>query len=146
MPRRKPSRTALRRRGRAERPAERGDAARVSEGRGYAPRVSEGRGFAPRVLGELERAGSPLTPDELAKRLRVHKSERGARGALGEALAALERTGEVVRNRAGSLLVAKRIAVVAGRVEGHADGHGFLVPDEGGAPLFIPPAEMRQAI
>jgi len=49
-----------------------------------------------------------------------------------------------VQNRAGSLLVAKRIALVAGRVEGHPDGHGFLVPDEPGNSIFLPPAEMRQ--
>ena len=95
------------------------------------------------ILEALERAGSPLTPDELAKRLRIHKH---ARSELDAALAALERAGEVVRNRAGSLLVAKRISVVAGRIEGHPDGHGFLIPDDGGASVFVPPAEMRQVI
>lgn len=49
----------------------------------------------------------------------------------------------MVQNRAGALLVSKRISLVAGRVEGHPDGHGFLVPDEGGPPVFLPPAEMR---
>jgi len=52
----------------------------------------------------------------------------------------------VVQNRAGALLVAKRIALVAGRVEGHPDGHGFLEPDDGGPRVFLPPAEMREVI
>ena len=95
------------------------------------------------VLHALERAGTPLSPDELAKRLRVQKSERRAFNA---ALADLERAGEVVQNRAGALLVAKRLALVAGRIEGHPDGHGFLYPDDGSAQVFLPPAEFRQVM
>ena len=52
----------------------------------------------------------------------------------------------MVKNRAGSLLVATRLALLAGRVEGHRDGHGFLVPDDGGPQVFLPPAEMRQVL
>jgi ribonuclease R len=93
------------------------------------------------ILRELERAGAPLTPEEIAQRLRV---QRSAGRELDAGIAALVRAGDVVQNRAGALLVAKRIALVAGRVEGHADGHGFLVPDDGGAPVFLAAAEMRQ--
>ncbi|HYT47377.1 MAG TPA: ribonuclease R, partial [Burkholderiales bacterium] len=93
------------------------------------------------IQRELERAGAPLTPDEIAQRLRVHGS---ARREFDAGIAALERAGDVVQNRAGALLIAKRIALVAGRVEGHPDGHGFLIPDEGGAPVFLAAAEMRQ--
>ena len=93
------------------------------------------------ILRALERAASPLTPEEISKRLHVPKNERRS---LRAALSSLERSGAVVQNRAGSLLVAKRIAAVAGRMEGHPDGHGFLIPDDGGPSVFIPPAEMRQ--
>jgi ribonuclease R len=115
----KQKRTALRRRSRAER---------------IAPGTRE-------ILDALNAARAPFTADELAKRLRI---ERSARHAFHQALAELERSGEVVRNRAGSLLVARRIAVVAGRVEGHPDGHGFLIPDEAGQSIFLPADEMRQ--
>ena len=43
-----------------------------------------------------------MRPDELAQRLRVSRHERRD---FDVALAALERSGEVVRNRAGALLV-----------------------------------------
>jgi ribonuclease R len=120
----KPRKTALRRRLRGERPAPVGD-------------------YAREILEALNRAGAPLTADELAARLEVKARERRAFDAgLGE----LERAGELVQNRAGSLLVAKRIALVAGRIEGHPDGHGFLVPDDGSPSVFIPPAEMREVI
>ncbi|HEX7053353.1 MAG TPA: ribonuclease R [Burkholderiales bacterium] len=117
----KPTRTALRRRARSERAAPKDD-------------------YAEEILRELERAGEPLTAKELAKRLAVRP--RGRR-RFAEGVAALERSGEVVQNRAGALLVARRIALVAGRVEGHPDGHGFLIPDQGGPAIFLPPHEMR---
>ncbi|MBV8032888.1 MAG: ribonuclease R [Betaproteobacteria bacterium] len=122
MSRKKPSRTALRRRSRAE--------------RGHAEHASS-------ILSELERAREPLTPKELAQRLRIARAERED---FEKDIAALERAGEVVRNRAGALLVARRIAVVAGRIEGHPDGHGFLAPDDGGASIFLPANEMRQVL
>jgi ribonuclease R len=121
----KAKKTALRRRSRAERPQVAAPA--------YAHEIREA----------LNRAGAPLTPRELAERLEIKKRERQA---FAEALGALERAGEVVENRAGALLLAKRIALVAGRIEGHADGHGFLVPDEGGPSVFLPPAEMREVM
>jgi ribonuclease R len=122
LSKKKARRTALRRRSRGE--------------RNEAPGGDYGR----QILRELEAAGEPLTPKELAARLDIRARERHAFNA---GLAALERAGGVVKNRAGSLLVAKRIALVAGRVEGHPDGHGFLVPDETGPSIFLPPHEMR---
>ena len=119
MSKKKAKRTALRRRSRSDRDAPDGQ----------------------RILAVLDAARAPLTPDELAARLHV---ARHARREFERALAALERAGDVVRNRAGSLLVAKRIALIAGRVEGHPDGHGFLIPDEPGNSIFLPAAEMRQ--
>ena len=95
------------------------------------------------ILHALELAGEPLTPKELAKRLRIQRPQLAA---FERSLAALERAGEIVRNRAGALLVAKRIAVVAGRIEGHPDGHGFLRPDDGGPQVYLAPAEMRQVL
>ena len=94
-----------------------------------------------RILGALNAARAPLTREELAARLHF---PRHARREFERSLAELERAGDVVQNRAGSLLVSRRLALVAGRVEGHPDGHGFLVPDEGGATIFLTPAEMRQ--
>jgi ribonuclease R len=101
--------------------------------------------YGEEILGAIERAGAPLTLAEL--RAAVAIQGRGGelrRAAFNEALGALERAGRVVKNRAGSFLAAKRIDVIAGRIEGHRDGHGFLIPDDGSAQVFVPPAEMRQ--
>jgi ribonuclease R len=121
----KPRKTALRRRSREEHRPERG-ASRDA--------------YSAEILEALNRAGAPLTAKELGATLGVRGREQRAFEA---SLQSLERAGEVVQNRAGSLLVARRIAVLAGRIEGHADGHGFLFPDDGAAQVFLPPAEMR---
>ncbi len=109
-----------------------------------APRSpSSADSYAGEILGALERAGAPLTLAELRQGLAIQGRERAAFTA---ALSELERAGRVVKNRAGSLLAAKRIDVIAGRIEGHRDGHGFLVPDDGSAQVFLPAAEMRQVM
>ena len=100
-------------------------------------------GYDLEILDELNRAATPLTPEEVAEQIGLRKRERAAFEA---ALVALETSGRVVRNRAGSLLVAKKLSVITGRVDGHPDGYGFLVPDDGGPSLFVPVTEMRQVL
>ena len=131
MSKKKGSRTALRRRSRSERQAP------PQQRREHGVPRNE---YSDEILREMESAGEPLSAQELAERLNIRPRERRVFDA---GLAALERAGEVMRNRTGALLMAKRLSLVSGRVEGHADGHGMLFPDEGGAPVFLPPAEMR---
>ena len=107
------------------------------------PRAANPESYGDEILAALERAGAPLTRKELVAGISGSGRERAAFEA---SLAELEKSGRVVHNRAGSFLVAKRIAVIAGRIEGHRDGHGFLVPDDGGPSVFLPPPEMRQVM
>ena len=100
-------------------------------------------GYASAVLEELNRAAMPLMPDELVERLGLGKRERTAFEA---ALTVLEATGRIVKNRAGAVLAAKKLSLLSGRVERHRDGHGFLVPDEGGESVFLSSPEMRQVL
>ena len=37
-------------------------------------------------------------------------------------------------------------ALTDGRIEGHPDGHGFLVPDDGAPPIYLAATEMRQVL
>src|SRR5258708_13281732 len=92
--------------------------------------------YSREILRELEQAGEPLRPDELAERLRIRPRERRAFNA---GLAALERAAEGVQNRAGALLVAKRIALVAGRVEGPPAAPACLIPAHGRPHLSLTP-------
>ena len=96
MSKKKPSKTSLRRRARAERPP-----------------AAQPDAYAKEILAALNGAGAPLTPDELAERLDIRGRERRS---FDGAVAGLERSGAVVKNRAGSLLVATRIALLVGLV------------------------------
>ncbi|HEX2649966.1 MAG TPA: ribonuclease R [Burkholderiales bacterium] len=39
-----------------------------------------------------------------------------------------------------------RFAVAEGRIEGHPDGHGFLIPDDGAPSIHLSASEMRQVL
>ena len=43
-------------------------------------------------------------------------------------------------------LVPERVDLVRGKVQGHPDGYGFVVPDEGGEDLFLPAKEMEKVL
>jgi ribonuclease R len=95
------------------------------------------------ILQTLEAEAVPVDERRLAQLLGVG---RKALEPFGRRLAAMERDGQLLRNRKGAILVAQRVAVIRGRVEAHPDGHGFVVPDGGGDSLYLAPAEMRQVL
>jgi len=95
------------------------------------------------ILDALRTADSPLTPSELGERLGVPPRHADA---LEQRILAMEREGQLLPNRKGVLLLASKLDLVAGRITGHRDGFGFLVPDAGGPDLFLPPREMQKAM
>jgi len=95
------------------------------------------------ILESLRTADAPLTPQELALRLGVPPAHQDG---LSRRLAAMERDGQLMPNRKGVLLIASKLDLVPGRVQGHRDGFGFLIPDAGGQDLFLSPREMQKAM
>ena len=95
------------------------------------------------ILQTLKEQGVPVLEHELERLLGVRPREREA---IQRRLAAMERSGEVMRNRRGAICVVEKLDLVRGRVQGHPDGFGFLVPDEGGPDLFLAPKEMREVM
>ncbi|AZY49435.1 ribonuclease R [Bordetella avium] len=96
------------------------------------------------ILKALRSAGGPLSPEELAQRMGVEKD--ATRVGFDRRLAAMERDGQLLPNRKGVLLLATKLDFVAGRVQGHRDGFGFLVRDEGGPDIFLSPREMLKVL
>jgi len=94
------------------------------------------------ILQTLAKAGVPLTDAELAQRLAIKPDEREP---FERRLAAMEREAQIVRNRKGAILVAQKLHLIPGRVEGHPDGFGFVVPEEG-EDLYLGPHEMRKVL
>jgi ribonuclease R len=94
------------------------------------------------ILSTLAEIGSPTTLDELIERFQYTEMPDQAE-ALRRRLKAMERDGQLISNRKGAYLAVNQKDLIRGRVIGHADGFGFLVPDDGSEDLYIPAREMR---
>ena len=96
------------------------------------------------MLTALRAEGSPLSPDELADRMGVNRE--ATRVGFDRRLAAMERDGQLMPNRKGVLLLANKLDFIAGKVQGHRDGFGFLLRDDGGRDFFLSPREMLKVL
>jgi ribonuclease R len=114
------------------------DPYRAREARKYAHPIPS-REF---ILNLLEAHAAPLRFDDIASQLQL--SDDLQQVALSRRLNAMERDGQVVRNRKAGYCVVNTEDLIAGRVVGHPDGFGFLKPDEGGEDLFLSPRQMKR--
>lgn len=99
------------------------------------------------ILATLKERGVPLAEHELIALLNVDAEHARA---FAKRLAAMEREGQVMRNRRDAICMVEKLDLVAGRVQGHPDGFGFLVRDasgkDPGPDLFLGPDEMRKVL
>ena len=96
------------------------------------------------ILEQMAASGVPMAREEIAHQLELTSEEDLE--ALRCRLNAMERDGQLVRNRKGALCIVNSKDLIAGRVIGHQDGFGFLHPDDGGDDLFLSPRQMRQLL
>lgn len=87
--------------------------------------------------------GRPMSFDELARCLDIAKAEREM---FQRRLGAMEREAQLMRNRKGDYILPERVSLTAGRVQGHPDGYGFLIPDDGGADIFLDQRQMGKVL
>ncbi|MBK1644564.1 ribonuclease R [Thiocapsa imhoffii] len=93
------------------------------------------------ILDTLTNLGAPASAAEVAQALAL--TEEQDLIALERRLGAMVRDGQLVLNRNQAFCLVNRRDLIAGRVIGHADGFGFVRPDEGGDDLYLYPKEMR---
>lgn len=98
------------------------------------------REYIEQVLAEQ---GVPMSFAALAAALDIqtHEVEHFERR-----LRAMERDGQLLRNRRDAFLLPDKADLIRGRVEGHPDGFGFLVREDGQPDIFLGPKEMREVL
>ena len=115
------------------------------------PRRDAPRGARERVANLPERSalieflGQVGAPVEFTRIAGAHALRTPAEEeALQRRLAAMERDGQVIRNRRGEFGLVDRMDLVTGRVIGHRNGFGFVRPDDASSDLFLSPRHMRR--
>ncbi|MGH8455542.1 MAG: ribonuclease R [Stenotrophobium sp.] len=93
------------------------------------------------ILKTLTTDAGPQTLNELI--VHFHLADATQQLALERRLIAMLREGQVLQNRKGAWGAVTRMNLVAGVVQAHRDGFGFLIRDEGGPDVFLPPRQMR---
>ena len=96
------------------------------------------------ILEKLTAKGSPASFTQIAALLKL--SDEQDLEALRRRLRAMERDAQLIANRHGDYGLTRKMDLIAGRVVGHPDGFGFLVPDDGGDDLFLSPKQMRSLL
>jgi ribonuclease R len=95
------------------------------------------------ILDTLREQGVPLGEVQLAKLLDIIPAEFDV---FSRRLSAMERDGQILRNRKGAIGLMDKLDLIAGRVDGHPDGFGFCIPDNGSADIWLSPREMHQVL
>lgn len=94
------------------------------------------------ILKYLEKAGRPCSLKHIARDLKM--KNQAQRGALSNRLRAMVRDGQLIRNRRDGYGLIEKMDLIAGKIVGHADGYGFVIPDSGeGGDLYLSTKEMR---
>lgn len=94
------------------------------------------------ILSVLDDSAGPLKQSQLAALLELELDEQLE--ALRRRLRAMERDGQVVSNRKGAFGKVDKMNLIRGRVQGHRDGFGFVVPAEGGDDIYLANRQMRR--
>ncbi|WP_136249245.1 ribonuclease R [Halomonas borealis] len=95
------------------------------------------------LLARLEACGKPVTHEAMSEMLGLEDED--LQEAVRRRLSAMERDGQVLRNRRGAYALIDKLDLIKGRVLGHRDGIGFLLRDDGKKPdLVLPPRQMRR--
>ena len=95
------------------------------------------------ILQIVTEQGVPLTFERLVKLLDIRAEEEEF---FMRRLGAMARDGQLMQNRGGNWLLPDKVNLVSGRVQGHVDGFGFLVPDDGSPDLFLSTREMERVM
>ncbi len=95
------------------------------------------------ILQVLAERGVPVEQDELCDFFHIEADEEEL---FNRRLRAMERDGQIMRNRKRAICVVDKLDLVKGKVQGHPDGFGFLIPDDGSGDLVLSAKEMHKVL
>ena len=95
------------------------------------------------ILQILAEKGVPLEQDDLIALLQIEHDEEEL---FIRRLRAMERDGQIMRNRKRAICVMDKLDLIKGKVQGHPDGFGFLIPEDGSEDLVLSAKEMHNAL
>lgn len=87
--------------------------------------------------------GKPRSFEQICILLDISAEEREL---FQRRLNAMERAGQLMRNRRGDYILPDKADLIPGKVEGHPDGFGFLCPDDGSDDLFLDTKQMDKVL
>ena len=93
------------------------------------------------ILDYLKKEGRPVSREKILADLEL-TSDNEQEG-IRRRLIAMVRDGQLISNRQGSYALVDRMHLVKGVIQGHRDGFGFLIPDQGEGDIFLPAREMQ---
>ena len=93
------------------------------------------------ILDYLKKCGHLVKREELHQILSLEDPEQ--QEALRRRLRAMERDGQIVLTRREGYGLPDKMNLVRGRIIGHRDGFGFLVPDDGSDDLYLSARQMQ---
>ncbi|PIU16629.1 MAG: ribonuclease R [Gallionellales bacterium CG08_land_8_20_14_0_20_59_87] len=95
------------------------------------------------VLQVLTEQGVPVEQEVLCALLQITPEEEDL---FSRRLRAMERDGQIMRNRKRAICVVDKLDLIKGKVQGHPDGFGFLIPEDGSADLVLSEKEMHRVL
>lgn len=95
------------------------------------------------ILDILDQSTGPMSSRQLEKALSIQSDE--SREALRRRLIAMERDGQIHSNRKKAYAKVDKLDLIRGRVQGHRDGFGFVIPADGsGDDVYLASRQMRK--
>ncbi|MDP2806443.1 MAG: ribonuclease R [Gallionellaceae bacterium] len=95
------------------------------------------------ILQILAERGVPVEQEELCGIFHIQLDEEDL---FNRRLRAMERDGQIMRNRKRAICVMDKLDLVKGKVQGHPDGFGFLIPEDGSDDLVLSAKEMHKVL
>jgi ribonuclease R len=94
------------------------------------------------ILAVIESQGKLVKFNDLCELLSLEHDED--QESLKRRLRAMERDGQLLRNRKGGYGLIQKMNLIPGRVVAQRQGFGFVRPDEGGEEIYLSSSDMRR--